>query len=475
MRSAFTAAQVRSAEQALPDELANGTLMRRAAFAVAVQSARLVDKVYGASAVLLVGTGNNGGDALFAGAELARQGMRVTALLLDPGEVHAGGLAALLAAGGQVGKPDSIATADVVLDGLYGLGGRAGLHGDAADWANAARSRTTVALDIPSGVVADTGEAGQIAVRADVTVTFGGLKPGLLCGAGAALAGQIRIADIGLSDILGRSDISVLEIADVAAALPQPGADSDKYTRGVVGVVAGSSQYPGAGVLCTGSALHGGSGMVRYLGTAGEQIKARYPEVIVHPDTVGPDQVQVQAWTVGPGMGTDDPAARLLAGVLGTDQPTIVDADGITLLAQAKHLVQGRGAPTVVTPHDREFARLAGEPGPDRIGAARRLAVDLGITVLLKGNATVVADPDGAVWLNTTGTPWLATAGSGDVLSGLIGSLLAAGLAPGLAAAVGAHVHGLAGQLAARGGPPSAADLLESVRPALALVRGGRE
>ena len=156
--------------------------------------------------------------------------------------------------------------------------------------------------------------------------------------------------------------------------------------------------------------------------------------------------------------------------MLSTDVPVIVDADGLTLVGEHRELVD-REPPTVLTPHDREFERVAGPVGDDRLGAARRAAAELGVTLLLKGNATVVARPDGVAYVNPTGTPWLGTAGSGDVLSGLIGSLLAAGLEPGLAAAVGAYVHGVAGQLAAADGPPSALDVLESVRPASAHPR----
>jgi hydroxyethylthiazole kinase-like uncharacterized protein yjeF len=230
--------------------------------------------------------------------------------------------------------------------------------------------------------------------------------------------------------------------------------------------VAGSPQYPGAGVLATGSALHGGAGMVRYLGLAPDEVRARYPEVVGHPDS-RPSDVRVQSWTVGSGLGTDDAAMALLSDTLGTDVPAVVDADAITLVSRSPALVRNRAASTVLTPHDREFARLAGEPAADRIASARRAAAEYGVTMLLKGNATVVADPDGRAFVNPTGTPWLGTAGSGDVLSGLIGSLLATGLAPGLAAAIGAYVHGVAGQIAAADGPPTATDVLAALRPAL--------
>jgi hydroxyethylthiazole kinase-like uncharacterized protein yjeF len=316
-------------------------------------------------------------------------------------------------------------------------------------------------------VDADTGQVGESSVRADLTVTFGVLKIGLVVGPGADRAGQVRLVDIGLAP--APASVQVLEAADVRAVLPEPGATDDKYTRGVVGVVAGSPQYGGAGVLSTGAAVHGGAGMVRYAGSAPDAIRARYPEVVVQSDK--PSQLRVQAWTVGPGMGTSDDSAALLRDVLSTDVPVLVDADGLTLLAADQSLVRTRSAATVLSPHDREYARLFGDVGTDRLGAARRAAAAIDATVLLKGNATVVAAPDGSAFVNPTGTPWLGTAGSGDVLSGLIGSLLAAGLGAPLAAAVAAYVHGVAGQLAAADGPPSALDVLDSVRAALRSVR----
>jgi hydroxyethylthiazole kinase-like uncharacterized protein yjeF len=466
----WTVEQVRGAETALMATLPEGALMQRAAHAVGRLCGDLLGSVYGASVVLLVGSGSNGGDALHAGAKLARRGAQVTAILLQPDRAHPGGLAALRREHGRVqdaatAEP-TIERADVVIDGILGIGGKGDLRGAAAKLAAVAADRLTVAVDLPSGVDADTGSVGEHAIRADATVTFGALKPGLVSGAGAQRAGEVRLVDIGLAKTLPETTIHVLEEGDVAGLLPQPTAADDKYTRGVAGIIAGSPQYPGAGVLCTGSALYGGSGMVRYLGLAEDEVRARYPEVVAHPD-VRPHEVQVQSWAVGSGLGTGDTALALLSDALGTDIPAVVDADAITLVAQSPGLVRNRRAATVLTPHDREFARMAGEVTADRIGSARRAAADLGSTVLLKGNATVVADPDGRVFVNPTGTPWLATAGSGDVLSGLIASLLAAGLAPGAAAAVGAYVHGVAGQLAGASGPPTAADILRALRPAL--------
>ena len=483
MHAAYTAEEIRTAEQVVLARSPEGALMQRAAQALAAYCAGRLERVYGARVVLLVGAGNNGGDALFAGAELAGRGAAVTALLLDADRAHPGGLAALRRCGGHVrpADPAAVAGADLVVDGIVGIGGRGGLTGTAAVLAAAAAraqadtGAVTVAVDVPSGVDASTGEVAGGAVRADATVTFGALKTGLLVGSGPEHAGEVRLVDIGLGPVLPTPSTRVLEDGDVHAALPAPTASDDKYTRGVVGVAAGSALYPGAGVLSTGAALTGGAGMVRYLGLAPDQIGARYPEVIVHRFDGGarPADVRVQAWVVGPGLGTDDAAMELLSGVLQSELPVIVDADAITLVARSPALVRRRGAATVLTPHDREFARIAEGPGPDRLGAVRAAAADLGATVLLKGNATVVADPGGAAFVNPTGTPWLGTAGSGDVLSGLIGSLLAGGLDAALAAAVAAYVHGVAGQRAASTGPPTAVDVLAQLRPVLAELSRG--
>ncbi|MGH8962547.1 MAG: NAD(P)H-hydrate dehydratase [Jatrophihabitantaceae bacterium] len=472
MQGVYTVEQVRAAEADLMARLPQGALMQRAAHALSVHCAGLLTQVYGAHVALLIGSGSNGGDALFAGARLARRGARVSALLLDPGRAHADGLVAFDRAGGRAVDADAalLAGAELVVDGILGIGGRGGLRGRAAELAEAAAGLPTVAVDIASGVDADTGEVSGAAVRADVTVTFGALKAGTAVGAGAERCGELRLVDIGLD--LPAARTRLLEASDVRAVLPSPDASDDKYTRGVVGIAAGSEQYAGAGVLATGSAIHGGAGMVRYVGLAPDPVRSRYPEVVVHPDS-RPHDVRVQAWVVGPGLGTDDTAMELLADVLRADVPVIADADAITLIARTPGLIRGRRAPTVLTPHDREFVRVAGDIGPDRVAAARRAAADLGATVLLKGNSTVVASPDGSAYVNATGTPWLATAGSGDVLSGLIGSLLATGLPAPLAAAAGAYVHGVAGQRAATAGPPSSSDVLSELRAAIRSIMAG--
>jgi hydroxyethylthiazole kinase-like uncharacterized protein yjeF len=472
-----TVAEIRAAEQSLLAVTPEGALMQRAAIGLATVCLRLLGRAYGVRVTALVGAGNNGGDALFAGAALAARGARVTAVLLSPDKAHAAGLAALRRAGGRVTTDggESLDRADVVLDGIVGIGGSGGLRPAAAALVERAASGPglMVAVDLPSGVDADTGavegDAFPAAFPAQHTVTFGAVKPGLVVGAGRGYAGTVHLVDIGLD--LPRASAHQLTDADIAARLRPPSPDDDKYSQGVVGIVAGSATYPGAGVLCTGAALRTRPGLVRYAGTAAEGVRAAWPEAIVtegRPSDAG----RVQAWVAGPGMGTDDDARSVLAEVLATDLPVLVDADGLTMAAEEPELVRRRSAPTVLTPHDREFARFGTEVGPDRIGAARRLAADLGAVVLLKGDATVVAGPDGAVFVNATGTAWLATAGTGDVLSGIIGSLLATGLPAAEAAAAGAHLHGRTGQLAAERGPLISSDLVRRLPDAIARVRG---
>lgn len=464
MRHAYTVAQVRSAEQVLMDALPEGALMQRAAAGLATVCAALLSPVYGARVVLLVGSGDNGGDALFAGARLAGRGARVDALLLGP-RAHQAGLTALRAAGGRVAAdPGVLHRADLVVDGITGIGGRGGLRGDAAAVVAAMPAGPLlVAVDVPSGVDADTGVVEGVAVRADVTVTFGTLKPGLLVDPGAEHVGAVELVEIGL-DLPERAPVEVLQAADVGRLLPRPGRESDKYRRGVVGVAAGSAQYTGAAVLCAGGAVRGGAGMVRYLGAEAPTglVRQRWPEVVV-------GEGRVQAWTVGSGGGGD--AAARLQRAAADGVPVVVDADALGALGGPLDV------PLLLTPHAGELARMLGVDREvieaRRLEHARRAAADLGAVVLLKGSTTVVAHPGGRVRANPTGTPALATAGSGDVLAGLCGALLAGGMDPFDAGSVGAWLHGLAGRLAAdRGAPISAYDVLDALPAAFRSLTG---
>ncbi len=436
--------------------------MARAARAVAVEAVGMLGFGYGARVVLLVGPGDNGGDALYAGAELGRRGVAVSAVPADPDRLHAGGLAAFRAAGGRLRGLADAGPADLVVDGLLGIGASGPVRPallPLVRWSSE-QPAPVLAVDVPSGVDPDTGAVAGPAVRAAVTVCMGALKAGLLVGEGRLHTGRLRLVDIGIGPRLPEPNLYRLDRRDLR--LPTPGPADDKYTRGVLGVAAGSAAYPGAAQLCVGSARLGGVGAVRYAGHAAAEVVRRWPEVIV-ADTVA-EAGRVQAWVVGPGLGDTADAVESLERVLAGDVPAVVDADGLNLLADRRELLAGRAADTVLTPHDREFERLFGELGTDRIAAARRAARDSGATVLLKGYATVVAEPSGRCFVNPVGAPALATAGSGDVLAGLVGSLLAAGLAPGLAAATGAYLHAAAAQRAGTGGPVTAGDLIDALR-----------
>jgi len=478
MRKAWRVADIRSAEDALMRTLPDGTLMQRAAAGLARRCAVLLaDRfggAYGRRVLLLVGAGNNGGDALYAGALLARRGVAVDALLLAD-RVHEAGAAALRRAGGRT-VHSVPSTVDLVVDGIVGIGASGGLRAEAAEAVAQAtgageQKPAVVAVDVPSGVDVDTGAVEGDAVRADVTVTFGALKPALVVGPAVLHSGLVELVDIGLDPWLrGDPAVEVPDRADVEEWWPTAGPADDKYTRGVVGLATGSAAYPGAAVLSTAGALAGPTGMVRYAGSAAQAVQARYPSTVVAARAA--DAGRVQAWVCGCGIGTDEAAKGELRTVLATKVPVCLDADALNLLVDGSMapLLRRRHAATVITPHDREFARLAGEqPGRDRVEAALRLAARMNAVVLLKGDRTVVATPDGRAYANPTGSPALATAGTGDVLAGLIGSLLAAGL-PGPRAAVAAsYVHGLAGRKAAESGPPTADDIARALRAVLPL------
>jgi ADP-dependent NAD(P)H-hydrate dehydratase / NAD(P)H-hydrate epimerase len=450
--------------------------------------------VAGASAAVLVGSGDNGADALYAGAELARRGVAVVAIRAGS-RVHDGAARAAHRAGVPLVAPDEAVLAraarcDVVLDGVTGIGADGPLRGSGRDVvsgllsalaaAPAADRALVVAVDVPSGIGVDDGTVAGAVLRADRTVTMGTAKPGLLLPPAALLAGDVDVADLGL-DLAGVEPAVVrLGRADVARLWPVPGPEDHKYTRGVLGVVAGSAGYPGAAVLAT-SAAAPLVGMVRYLGPPGvvDAVLALHPEV-VHGDG------RVQAWLVGSGIGTDDDerlsqVREVLERAVADGLPAVVDAGALDVLPERV------GAQVVLTPHAGELARLLGARGDDVTRAdveARplehlRRAVDLtGATVLLKGAITLVAGPGTPVHSQADGTGWLATAGAGDVLAGVVAAALAGrseavvadpALAAPLAAAAAA-VHGRAARRASGGGPLVAGDVARAVGETLAEV-----
>lgn len=444
MRRAHTVEQVRAAEAALMARLPEGTLMQRAAHGLGVAVADLLGSAYGKRVLVLVGSGDNGGDALYAGAWLARRGAGVEAWLVG-GSAHEGGLAALAAAGCRSGEPRVLRERpDVVVDGIVGIGGTPGLREEAVRALALVEGVPVVAVDSPSGVDVDTGETPEPHVRAALTVTFGTHKPCHLVDPAAQACGAVHLVDIGLDPDLPPAPVESLRPEDVAALLRLPGPDDHKYTRGVVGVRAGSATYPGAGLLSVAGAACGLAGMVRYVGDTAVADRVRE----AHPEVVGAGRVQ--AWVVGSGGG--DTAGEELAAALADGVPTVVDADALA------HLTPDQGRPDLVlTPHAGELAAMLdvdrAEVEARQLHHARLAAQRWGCVVVLKGRHTLVTRPDGRTRVTTTGTPWLGTAGAGDVLGGVIGAVLATGLDPWDAAAVGSWLHGAAATLVADGGP----------------------
>lgn len=466
MRRAHTVEQVRAAETALMARLPEGTLMQRAAHGLGVAVADWLGSAYGRRVLLLVGSGDNGGDALYAGAWLARRGAGVEAWLVS-GSAHEGGLAALAAAGGRIGAPRTLRERpDVVVDGIVGIGGKPGLREEAARALALAEGVPVVAVDTPSGVDVDTGETPAPCVRAALTVTFGTHKPCHLVDPAAQACGAVHLVDIGLDPDLPPAPVESLRPVDVAALLRPPGADDHKYTRGVVGVRAGSATYPGAGLLSVAGAACGLAGMVRYIGDTAVADRVRE----ARPEVVGAGRVQ--AWVVGSGGG--ETAGEELAAALADGVPTVVDADALT------HLAPDRGRPDLVlTPHAGELAAMLevdrAEVEARQLHHARLAAQRWGCVVVLKGRHTLVTRPDGRTRVTTTGTPWLGTAGAGDVLGGIIGAVLATGLDPWDAAAVGSWLHGAAATIVADGGPIVAGQVAGAVADVVrdVLATGG--
>jgi hydroxyethylthiazole kinase-like uncharacterized protein yjeF len=452
--------EVRAAEAGLPEAV----LIDRASTAVARRAAAMLGRTYGARVLVVAGPGHNGADALWAGWKLLQRGASVSygLPLGEPRDEHgAEPLRRLRAAGART----FWGSYDLAIDGVLGVGARRAAW--PAPWSGFMDTARVLAVDVPTGVDAATG-AVSAGVRAEVTVTFGALKPGLVVGAGAAYAGIVEVAPIGLG--LGVTDTRVLDAADVAEGAPA--AETDKYRRGVVGVAAGSAAYPGAAALACRGAQRAGCGYVRLRSDASvaDAVRVAYPEVVAGEGRVG-------AWVVGPGLGTDDAALSVLREVLASDVPVVVDADGLTLLAKHPDLLR-RNAPTVLTPHTGEFERLTGVPRADaeadRLGVTRRAAADLGAVVLLKGTTTVVAGPDGTAYVDPTGTPWLGTAGTGDVLAGAVAALLSRGEDAAYDTARAAWLHGMAARLAA--GTPGAAitalDVAERLPDAARIALG---
>lgn len=430
----WTGGQIREAEKPLLDAGRGAELMRRASYGLAGVGLKLLrerGRIYGAKATGLIGSGNNGGDGLYALAFLRARGVDARAVLMRE-RVHEEALRAFLRAGGRVEEAAPEDT-EVLIDAILGTGFRGEFDAPAVP-----DDAVVIACDLPSGVDADTGQVRGSAIRADHTVTFGGLKAGLLAGEGGHLSGRLHTVRIGIEEHLPETQVhAVSESARVRSAAPKT--RDHKYSRGVLHCVAGSSQYPGAALLTASAAAATGVGMVTFEGPeeVRRQVLPGCPEAvhIVEQDRDGFNAglKRARAAVVGPGLGGEpeqqQAASDAIRWLVQMRLPCVIDASALALVPDLKL------APEVLlTPHLGEARTLAKGLGADDVeellttdpvAAARRLAQRTGAAVLLKGASTVIAAPDGGVILHRADAPGLATAGSGDVLAGVLGATLA--------------------------------------------------
>ena len=460
-------AQVRDAEKYTISSGTDGyELMVRAGRG----AARIIEELFPhrKRTIILCGGGNNGGDALVVASCLKGE---VLVYSTHPAESFKNEAACAVRdlpehipfTVFQEFPANVFLPGDLIVDGLLGIGFSGGKLRESV--ASAVREVNTslcpvAALDVPSGLDSDSGCVHDMAVKADVTITFGAVKKGLLCGKGPALCGILKTVDIGLDNLAGNDEAVTFD--EAVKLLPDHPADVHKNRRGELLVVAGSCEYSGAAALTASAALRGGSGIVR-LATVNARknlpfalIVREFPAVdgVLPPDIwqkIDDFAEKSSALAAGPGWGNAH--VDVLAGALKFQGPVVLDADALNLLARTPQLWQKR-SDVVITPHPGEARRLAeafGITETERTPLAKTLAQKLGAVVLLKGKFTVVASPEGETKIILSGSSALATAGSGDVLTGIIGSLLAAGLPPFDAAVLGASLHGRAGELAGKG------------------------
>ncbi len=492
MMRAYSVDDVRSAEEAAMRGRPDGELMARAATGLAqVAQLRVAD---GVRVAVLAGAGNNGGDALYAAAHLASAGLNVAAIQVAS-SVHDGGWDAALGAGavalrwseGEAPSDvlDALADADLIVDGILGIGGRPGLPPHLDELPQLVLGAYLLAVDLPSGCdpAGLLNEPGARRLTADETVTFSLLKPVHLLPATQAVCGLLTVIDIGVQEP-NAPTVERLTFQDAAELWPVPGPTDDKYSRGVLGTITGGEHYTGAALMSVTAAVTAGAGMVRYIGPEAPSGLLRQ----VVPEAVFGDG-RVQAWAIGSGMSIDDASEeqlRAARAAIASDLPVLLDAGGLDLLDAP------RSTPTLLTPHAGELLRLArrlnlrseahlGENGMLADDAVRRAPVQvarlvadhLDVTVLVKGSDTVVVPPTASglpVRSQADGPNWLATAGSGDVLGGLAGMLLAGGLSPLDAGSLAALVHGVAGDRANPGGPVRALDVAHELGRTVAYL-----
>ena len=461
--------------------------MERAGMAAAEAGARLAGE-RGGRIIVLAGPGNNGGDA-FVAARGLRRGYHDVQVVFpgDPQRLPpdaAAAYQAFIADGGSVVASAGAQRTALVVDGLFGIGLKRpveGVYAGLVDWANSAGA-PILALDVPTGLEADTGKAHAPTIRATETVTFIALKPGLLTADGPDFCGDISVQSLGI-DAADSARGHRLQWSALATALPQVLArgsrNVNKGTFGTLGILGGTEGMGGALILAGRAALRTGAGKVwlGFLMADPPKFDASMPELMLRH--AGPVlDAQPDALVVGPGLGTSDAARSLLARALAQPIPIALDADALNLIAKDPALraaTAARNAPTLATPHPGEAARLRGVDvaaiQDDRLQAAQLLVKDLGANVVLKGAGSVLAHPDGTWDINASGGPALATAGSGDVLCGLLGALLAQGLDAKTALRYAVCLHGAtADVLVAQGAGPlglTASELPDAARALL--------
>jgi hydroxyethylthiazole kinase-like uncharacterized protein yjeF len=508
----FTAAEMRALDARAIRELGipGPRLVDNAGTGAAALIARWLAPIRGKAVVVVCGKGNNGGDGFVVARRLKARGAAVRVLLVgrraEVGGDAADALGRWRGRVEEVEEPSGLARAlgraDVIVDALLGTGVSGAARGPVAAAIEAinragAGGVPVVALDLPSGVDSDRGALPGPTVKAWRTVTFAGLKRSLLLAPAAAQAGAVEIGDIGVPAEEVRRGITTwrLEIADVRPSFPPRDLDAHKGRFGHLLVVAGSLGKTGAAVLAGRAALRSGGGLCTIAAPASQQpiVAAQAPEYMTEalPETAAQslslkakDRLlelarRMDAVAIGPGLSLD-PEAQELARVLIRDleQPMVVDADALSALAGHLDVLRHGAGPRVLTPHPGEMARMLGTTieavQGDRIEVARTFAREHGVALALKGAYTVSAGPDGHVAINPTGNPGMAKGGSGDVLTGIVGALLAREIEPTAALRSGCYVHGLAGDVAARERGEYAmlaSDIIESLPVALrALV-----
>lgn len=508
MRPVLTPAQAAELDLAAQERGVTGAaLMESAGRAVARACVDVMGGGYGRRVVVVCGKGNNGGDGLVAARHLARWGVAVAVVLVDGEDLREPSATNLRRVRSEtfarVGGPSrlhrELERADCVVDAIFGTGFRGVPEDDPAAAIASINAATVpvVAVDVPSGVDGTSGSVAGEAIRAELTVTFGAAKTGIVLLPGAARAGTVRVVEIGFPPDLIRTDVFLTEPGDVARLLPRRPVDTHKRVSGVLLVVAGSRGMTGAPQLIAHAAGRVGAGLVQVAvpesALAAVQSGLVEATFVALPETANGsvsmaalDPVlealgRADALALGPGMTTDEQTARSVRELVAVcPVPVVLDADGLNAFTGDASALADRRSEAVLTPHAGEFGRLTGVKGPDldadRIGHVRALASTTAAVTLLKGARTVIAAAGGSeARINVTGSPVLATAGTGDVLTGMIGGLLAQGMSPMEAAASGAYLHGLAGMLAGieKGESIVAGDVVESIPAAIATVREG--